>query len=151
MVLASHVESGAFSFDFLDVNEESVVLETVNGFIKFHPSGGPKVFFDIWCDGELKPMEAVFSVNAAWNPGGPPTVSIDMPASVTCGTNVTLDADTTDPNSDQGAVRWEVDGVLIDSAVTQIQVNTTLEVRAIVRDARGATGTDIHTIDCSGP
>jgi hypothetical protein len=152
MVLETHVEVGTFAFDTIEPNREPVVVEAEeNGFIKFHPSGGPKVFFDIWCDGELKPMEAVFSVNRAWNPQGPPSVTIDMPSSVTCGANEELDANVTDPQSDAGPVRWEVDGVLLDTSVDAIDVDTTHEIRAIVRDARGATDIDTHTITCTSP
>src|SRR5690606_17642878 len=101
--------------------------------------------------GQHEPMKAWFELTEGAAVGSPPTASIDMPSSVTCGTIVDLDVDTADVENDIASVRWEVDGVLLDGSLDELEVSAAHEVRVLVRDARGATTVDTHAIACTPP
>lgn len=144
-----HAELGTFSFDLRGLNEKAVDFRVDDDWIEVLPGGGFEIFFDLLCDGDIKPIKAWFLFDAASTLDSPPTVSINMASSVSCTTSVSLDATVTDPDLDAGVVRWLVDGVLLDDAVTSITVDESLDVEAIVRDARGAMATATHTISCT--
>ncbi|MBK8720226.1 MAG: hypothetical protein IPN32_36815 [Deltaproteobacteria bacterium] len=71
-----------------------------------------------------------------------------MPSTVTCPSTVSLTIDTDDAEADIASVRWRVDGVLLDDALTSIPFTQAHELTAIVRDARGATTTVRKSIAC---
>jgi len=79
----------------------------------------------------------------------PPTVDITMPSSTTCGHRETFTATTSDPDGDIVSTRWYVDDVLMDAGETFVYFNSAHDIRAVVRDSRGATTTDEVTITCN--
>lgn len=79
----------------------------------------------------------------------PPTVSITMPSSTTCGDREGFSATTSDPDNDIVSTRWYVDDVLMDAGESYVYFNSDHDIRAVVRDARGATATDEVTITCT--
>jgi hypothetical protein len=150
LLLRSHLESGPVSFETLDVNHEPVFLEAVEGWLKLQGTGGFVVLANLPCpSGEVKPLKAWVELQSVSAPHGPPTVSINMPSTVTCSTVVNLVASAGDPEGDHGPVTWFVDGVLMDSSVMSIDITEPHTIQAIVRDARGATTTATHEIDCT--
>ena len=150
LVFRSSVASGPFTAERVAPTQEIVFIEALGGWMKVLGTGGAGVVVHVPCGGETKEVKSWFTLQSTTPLHGPPLVSIDMPSIVTCGTNVTLAATTADPDGDHEPTRWEVDGVLLDTSVTSIQIDESHLIRAIVRDARGATTTDEHLIDCSG-
>lgn len=103
----------------------------------------------------LAPCGAATAAVTAWLglevldwPGEPPSVSIDVPAAVPCPSGVSLAATTSDPEQDVDRLRWLVDGVLLDEAMTAVDFTTGHRLTAIVRDERGATRTVSKTVAC---
>jgi hypothetical protein len=79
----------------------------------------------------------------------PPTVSITVPSAVTCPTSaLLLTATASDPDSDLVSVRWYVDDVLLAPTTTVIPFTQAHTLRAVARDARGATTTDVKAVAC---
>jgi hypothetical protein len=130
LVSRMHAESGPFAMDVEGPNTDPVYLKADDDWIQLQPTGGLKLFFDYNCNGEIKPIKAWLKFDADTTQDGPPSISIDMPASVSCSTNVAFDAIVTDPDADAGTVRFEVDGVLLDTSVTTITVDQTHEIVA---------------------
>jgi hypothetical protein len=149
--LAAHVEVGPFAFDHVEANQEKVFVLTNGEWMSAGPANGVEVYFDVPCNGQLEPMKAWLELNEGITIGTPPMASIDMPNSVTCGTMVDLDADVSDVDSDVSSVRWEVDGVLLDASLDELEITAAHELRVLVRDARGATTLDTHSIGCTPP
>lgn len=149
LISRMHAESGPFSFDLAGPNEIPVYLKADDDYMQLQPTGGLEILFDYNCDGDIKPIKAWVQFDSSTTQESPPSISIDMPSSVSCSSVVPLDAIVDDPDADAGAVRWQVDGVLLHTSVGAITVTETLEIVAKVRDARGATATDTHTITCT--
>lgn len=78
----------------------------------------------------------------------PPLVSITVPASVSCSGGVSLTATATDPDTDLASLRWYVDDVLLAPNTTTIPFTQAHVLRAVARDARGATTTDVKAVSC---
>lgn len=76
-------------------------------------------------------------------------MSITTPAVVPCNSTVSLAATVADLDADAGSVRWEIDGVAMGASMTSVFVTTNHELRAIVRDARGAVGSDTLALACT--
>lgn len=81
--------------------------------------------------------------------GQPPAVLNTTSATGTCGVSRALTAMVTDPDSDAGAVRWRVDGVLMAPMTSSMVVTGTHTLEAIARDARGATTTSTKEVSCN--
>lgn len=126
------VSAGVGEFDALDIPFRGEAPCTSGG------TGTTRGEFDI----SLR-----FSAQATL--GEPPTVAITMPSSTTCGHRETFSATTNDPDNDIVSTRWYVDDVLMDAGETYVYFNTDHDIRAVVRDARGATATDEVTITCN--
>ena len=109
------------------------------------------LLFDLQCNGQIEPMKAWLDFSSSSAEEQPPSITVDMPSSVTCGATVDLDETISDPDGDAGTVEWELDGVLLSPSVTQIEVDEHYDITATVRDARGGSGTDDHEIDCTPP
>lgn len=137
--------------DHVEANQEKVFVLTNGEWMSAGPANGVELYFDVPCNGQQEPMKAWFELTEGAVIGSPPAASIDMPSSVACGTLVDLDVDTSDVESDIASIRWEVDGVLLDGSLDEMEVNAAHLIRAIVRDARGATTVDVHAIDCTVP
>jgi hypothetical protein len=71
-----------------------------------------------------------------------------VPTTVGCPDDVALTVDVDDAESDVTSVRWRVDGVLLDDALTSVPFTQSHELTAIVRDSRGATTTSRKQVDC---
>lgn len=78
----------------------------------------------------------------------PPSVTIDVPSAVTCPSWVDLDATATDPDSDLATVRWYVDDVLISPTTSRLKFTGPHVLRAVARDARGATRSATKSVTC---
>ncbi|MBK8238363.1 MAG: hypothetical protein IPK74_22765 [Deltaproteobacteria bacterium] len=107
-----------------------------------------EVTLDVPCNGILAEVSATFDVVASSWLGSPPEAEITVPSTVTCPSTVSLTLDTDDAEADVASVRWRVDGVLLDDALTSIAFTQAHELTAIVRDARGATTTVRKSIAC---
>jgi len=97
------------------------------------------------------PVEGSFSLVLDVSGGvveSPPSVTIDIPSTVSCPSSVDLDATASDPDGDLDVVRWYVDDVLIDGATTSLTFTEQHEVRAVAFDDRGAATTATKTVDC---
>lgn len=147
--LNTHAEAGVVEFDFSGVNQDPVVLSALDGWLQIQQNGGLRTELQVDCGPEIKPLEAWFDLDAETATEQPPLVEIDMLGTVTCNTPVDLAADAGDPDGDLASVRWEVDGVLLESSATTLLVTQPHQIKAIARDDRGATTTDTHMITCS--
>lgn len=79
----------------------------------------------------------------------PPAVSIDVPSSVTCSVPTTLASTSSDPDGDVDDVRWYVDDELVHAGTTALTWTTSHELKAVVRDDRGAATTATKTVSCT--
>lgn len=80
--------------------------------------------------------------------GKPPTVTINVPSSVTCGVPTTLAATVNDPDGDLDTTRWYVDGVLLAPSTSVMIFTTGHTLEAVARDERGATTTAKKVVQC---
>jgi len=135
-------------FEFRAPTEEPVFFQASDGWLQTQLAGGFAVDFEIPCNGEMADVLLWFDLDAVAAPESPPYVVIDVPTSVSCPSNVDLEASPADPDGDVESVRWLVDGVLIDASTTTIPFTTPHTLTAIVRDERGATGTTVKEVDC---
>jgi hypothetical protein len=78
----------------------------------------------------------------------PPEIEIDIPATVSCPSNVDLDAIASDPDDDLDTVRWWIDDVLMSASTTSVTFTQGHTVRAVAYDERGAATTATKTITC---
>ena len=109
------------------------------------------VSLEIPCNNSKASLEVNFNVSSSVTGaalGSPPVVVNTTPASGTCGVSRALSATVSDPNSDAGAVRWRVDGVLMAPGTTSMVVTGSHTVEAVVRDTRGATTTAKKVVSC---
>jgi hypothetical protein len=53
-----------------------------------------------------------------------------------------------DPDGDYDSLRWIVDGVLLEEIWPTIPFTESHEIKAVLRDSRGATGTATKAIAC---
>jgi hypothetical protein len=109
---------------------------------------GAEVELEIPCGTTTTEVTLKWDFSAVAWPGKPPTIQIDVPSTVSCPDTVSLDATAADPDDDLESVRWLVDGVLIDEAVTEIDFTTAHDLTAIARDERGATRTATKSVSC---
>ena len=77
----------------------------------------------------------------------PPEITFQLPSSVTCGSDVVLDADVVDADADLDTVRWYANG-LLGPSVTQVPVTglTVFEIRAC--DERGGCSWAHESVTC---
>jgi len=109
------------------------------------------VTLQVPCNGRQASVTARFTAKSPVTSaplGRPPVVTNTTAASGACGVARTLSATVTDPDSDAGALRWRVDGVLMAPSTTSIMVTGSHTVGAFVRDSRGATSTEEKVISC---
>lgn len=153
LFMQTHVElaGGLFAETHAALNEEPVYLQVESGWLSAQGTGGFEVHFPVACNGEVEPMKAWLTFSAVTATAQPPTLALDLPSTVTCGTVVDLEAITADPDGDHEEPRWIVDGVLLAPDVHAIEVNTGHDIVAVVRDGRGAATTDTHSISCTPP
>lgn len=79
-----------------------------------------------------------------------PTVSINVPSTVSCGAPFALDSSATDPDGDLDVVRWRVGGELLAPSTTTLTFSSGSRVlSATAFDERGAATTVKKTISCS--
>ena len=109
------------------------------------------VTFQVPCNSSQASVTARFTAKSPTTSGalgGPPVVTNTTATGGTCGASRTLSATVADPNSDAGAVRWRVDGVLMAPSTSTLVVNGVHTVEAVVRDGRGATTTAKKVVSC---
>lgn len=92
LLMRTSVELGMLSFEHIETNREPMYAQAEDAWLRATPPGGFIVYFDIWCDGDIKLLKAYFEFDAVAAPHGPPTVEIDMPGTVTCSSAVALEA-----------------------------------------------------------
>lgn len=150
--LRTHVETGPFTVDRVDVNEVPVYFQGGEAWLLTEGAGGFIVAFALPCGSETETIHAWVSFDADTPAEGPPSLGIYMPGSTTCGATESLALSSgSDPDDDLVSLRWEVDGVLLAEEVDEIVVNQAHDIRAILRDARGATTIASHSITCTPP
>lgn len=148
--MATHTrfnDADGLTFDAVTTSQEPVYLEASRAGVTVEDTDDFHVELAIGCHG-TEPIKAWLTFETDAVVAQPPALAIDMPSSVSCGTRVPLSALATDPDDDYGPTRWIVDGVLMASSETEIALWEPHDVVAVVRDARGATATDTHTITC---
>jgi hypothetical protein len=97
------------------------------------------------------PVEGTFEIVldlAGGIEASPPEIEIDIPATVSCPSNVDLDAIASDPDDDLDTVRWWIDDVLMSASTTSVTFTQGHTVRAVAYDERGAATTATKTITC---
>ena len=81
---------------------------------------------------------------------GPPTISITVPATVTCNIPFSLTSSAADPDGDLDVVRWRVGGQLLSPTTTSLQFSSgSRTLSATAFDDRGAATTVSKTISCT--
>ena len=109
------------------------------------------VTLQVPCDASTATVTVVFDISDAGGAGAldsPPSVVIDTPATVPCGTTTVLSAQASDPDNDLVDVRWFVDDVLMAPELTTMTFTGTHTLRAVARDARGAATSATKVVGC---
>jgi hypothetical protein len=128
--------------------EEKVGLMFNDGWATVPAYGNFEVTFDLPCNGETIDFSAIFWLTATSWVGSPPEGVITIPNSVTCPSTVSLTASTSDAEYDVTSVRWRVDDVLLDEAVTAVDFTQAHDLTAVIHDSRGATTTVTKHVAC---
>ncbi len=150
--LRGHVEAGPLEFDHLESNLDPVYFEGGAGWFLTQGAGGFVVAFGVPCNGTTAVVYAWVGFEADAVLEHPPSISIAMPSTTTCGATEPLAlGSAADPDDDLASLRWEIDGVLLGDAVDEAEINGPHELRAILRDERGATAVATHSIACTPP
>jgi hypothetical protein len=150
LVLAASGQVDEIPFSTRKPIEQAIYLDVSASSVQIDETSGLRLDFEVPCNGEMADVQVWWEMDSSGVQQAPPTVVIDMPSTVSCPENVDLKAIASDPDADLASVRWEVDGVLLHAPVDAIGVAQSHEVRAIARDARGATTTATHSIACAG-
>jgi hypothetical protein len=106
------------------------------------------------CNTSFTTLQVQISVSPPTTSGGgsigrPPAVTNSTSATGACNASRSLIASVTDPDSDAGAVRWRVDGVLMAPGTSSMIVSEPHTLEAIARDSRGATTTATKELSCN--
>ena len=148
LVFDAHTVVEGLSFDTVLPIEHGVGFMFEAGWATIPAYGKFEVTLDVPCNGILAEVSATFDVVASSWLGSPPEAEITVPSTVACPSTVSLTVDTDDAEADIASVRWRVDGVPLDDALTSIPFTQAHELAAIVRDARGATTTVRKSVAC---
>lgn len=100
------------------------------------------------CDGTMESVLVWWNFASTGALEQQPSITIDVPSTVSCPDDVALAKTIADPDGDIETVRWWVDDVLIDSANTSISFTTGHELTAVVWDERGAAKTARKVVSC---
>lgn len=129
------------------VNGEEVVSMTATRLQGLEVDGAT-VRFDVPCGLGTLPVTASIDLDTAELLDHPPSLTIDTPDELTCPGTLLLDATVSDPELDLHSVRWYVDDVLLAPDLLSLPMTQPHTLRAVARDARGATTTATKTIAC---
>lgn len=119
-----------------------------DGWAQMQGIGGAYVELSMPCGEGVVDVVAWLGFSAVGWPGERPSVTIEVDDEVTCPSTVMLEKTAADQENDIASVRWRVDGVLLDGAVTEIPFTEAHDLTAIVRDERGATYTKSKAVTC---
>jgi hypothetical protein len=111
-------------------------------------AGNLIVSMSVPCNTSTALLTARLTLDSGDPLGQPPEVTITTPTTGTCGRRRALTASVSDPDADEGAVRWMVDGVLLASGTNHMIVSGRHTLEAVVRDSRGATRTARKEVTC---
>ncbi|MBL4683450.1 MAG: hypothetical protein JKY37_02580 [Nannocystaceae bacterium] len=130
--------------------ERPVSFIAEDGFVSLLGTGGFKVDFAVPCNGEFADLDVWWGLADDGVIEGPPTLSIDqLPQAIACPGELALTLTwSADPDGDYESLRWIVDGVLLEETWPTIAFTEPHEVKAVLRDSRGATATATKTIVC---
>jgi hypothetical protein len=148
MVFDAHTEVDGASFDTFLPSDHGVGFMFDAGWANIPAYGKFDVQLDVPCNGVLADVKASFDVIATSWLGAPPDGEITVAGAVACPTSVALTVDADDPDDDIASVRWKLDGVLLDAAVTAVEFTQSHELTAVLRDGRGATTTLHKHVEC---
>ncbi len=148
LVFDAHTVVDGSRFDTALPTQHGVGFMFEAGWANIPAYGKFEVTLDVPCNGIVAEVAATFDIIATAWLGSPPEVEITVPATVGCPDDVALTLDVDDAESDVTSVRWRVDGVLLDDALTSVPFTQSHELTAIVRDSRGATTTARKQVDC---
>lgn len=130
-------------------NQEPVYASASAGSIELSGSvDGAWVRLELPCGGGVADALVWLDFEEVGRVGGPPEVTIDVPASVSCPDEIDLDYSMTDQEQDIESVRWLVDGVLMHEDVEAIDFTASHKLTVVVRDSRGATTTSTKVVSC---
>jgi hypothetical protein len=107
------------------------------------------VQFEVPCGTSTGQLRLAVDLDTSATLEEPPTASLNLPGSVTCGNAVLLSGTFGDPDGDLAQVQWYVDDVPLDASVQSVPIHETHVFRAVARDARGASTTAKATVTCS--
>ena len=135
------------SYTVRAVNEDPVFLAvSAGGFF----AGDLDINVDVPCGGGTLPITLEIDLRHTGSPiGRPPTISITSPSQIQCPGTLPLTHNAADTDGDLTSVRWYVDDVLVAPAVTSIAMTQGHTLRAVARDARGATTTATQAVTCN--
>ena len=148
LVLAAEGVVDSQPFSALGPARRDFQLVAADGWVQMQGLGGSYVELTIPCGEDTADVVAWLGFSADGWPGEPPDITIDVPSEVECPSTVELEKTASDQENDIVSVRWRVDGVLLDEAVTEIPFTQAHELTAIVRDSRGATTTAVKQVGC---
>ncbi|MBX7082991.1 MAG: hypothetical protein K1X88_27545 [Nannocystaceae bacterium] len=148
LVFDAHTVVDGLAFDTALPTQHGVGFMFEAGWANIPAYGKFEVTLDVPCNGILAEVSATFDVIATSWLGSPPEAEITVPATVACPDDIALAIDVDDAESDVASVRWRVDGVLLDDALTSVPFTRSHALTAIVRDSRGATTTVRKQVDC---
>lgn len=128
------------------VNEQPVYLTAgASGFF----AADLDIDLDVPCGAGTMPMTLQVDLRHNGIPTGrPPSLMITTPSTFSCPAILSLSSTAADPDSDLSVVRWYVDDVLLGPSVTAIPITGPHMLRAVARDARGATTTATKLLSC---
>lgn len=148
LVFDAHTSVDSMTFDTFLPIEDGVGLMLDEGWAVIPAYGKFEVHIDVPCNGEVAEVTATFDLVATSWLGSPPEVAITVADTVDCPDTVALTADTFDAEYDLESLRWYVDDVLLDAGTTSIDFTTDHVLRAVARDARGATRSATKSVTC---
>lgn len=135
-----------FSFTIRAVNEQPIHL-TASGSGFF--AADLEIEIDVPCGTGTMPLTLEIDLRHDGTPiGRPPTIGIATPGTFLCPTVMTLTSTAADPDSDLASVRWYVDDVLLAPSMSTMPMTGPHTLRAVARDARGASTTATRSVSC---
>jgi hypothetical protein len=98
--------------------------------------------------GALPVMVRIELRNTSVPTARPPAVTITTPATLPCPGTLILTQTSSDPDGDLTSVRWTVDDMPLAAGTSTIPFTRAHTLRAVARDARGATTSDARIVTC---
>jgi hypothetical protein len=129
-------------------NQESLKLRAGQAWVLMQGADGASLEFSVPCGEDEIEVLVWLGYNNVAIADFPPQATIGGPANATCPSTWTFAKSVSDADGDLASVRWRVDGVLMDDAITSMPFTQPHLLELVVRDARGATVTQQKNVGC---